>query len=29
VIANLADDETKQRFRELNPDYWADAMGRS
>ena len=26
VIANLADDETKQRFRQLNPDYWVAAM---
>lgn len=26
VIANLATEETKQRFRELNPDYWAIAM---
>ncbi|MEE9281922.1 MAG: SDR family oxidoreductase [Myxococcota bacterium] len=26
VIARLADDATKERFRELNPDYWATAM---
>ncbi len=26
VIGNLADEETKRRFRELNPDYWVTAM---
>jgi NAD(P)-dependent dehydrogenase (short-subunit alcohol dehydrogenase family) len=26
VIGYLADDETKRRFRELNPDYWSAMM---
>jgi NAD(P)-dependent dehydrogenase (short-subunit alcohol dehydrogenase family) len=26
VIGHLADEATKRKFRELNPDYWAAAM---
>ena len=26
VIANLADEDTKRKLRELNPDYWVAAM---
>lgn len=29
VIANLADEDTKRKLRELNPDYWVAAMNPS